>query len=274
MSRRYTQLAPPGSVDVGMRVALAAAVFVGFGIFVPGFATTSNMYAVLETTVPVGLVAVGVGAVILAGELDLSVGAVATCAGILIIRFVDIGVFPAVLLTVLAGAVYGIVQGVIIAKVAVPSVVFTLGSLIAVGGVAFILSDEQVVTLPLDQLGIASDIRTRIWIFSPASLTLLAVTVLVGLLLGYTRIGRGLRPGRRPRGVPGGGGRPGPSDRARVRTRRRSRRSPGRSRRCVREAPARVPTRRCCSVLSPVFSSAASACTGDVDGYSACSSAC
>jgi ribose transport system permease protein len=190
MSERFTQLAPPGSVDVGMRVALAAAVFVGFGIFVPGFATTSNMYAVLETTVPVGLVAVGVGAVILAGELDLSVGAVATCAGILLIRFVDIGVFPAVLITVLAGAVYGVVQGVIIAKVSVPSVVFTLGSLIAVGGVAFILSGEQVVTLPLDQLGIASDIRTRIWIFSPASLTMLAVTIVVGLLLGYTRIGR------------------------------------------------------------------------------------
>jgi ribose transport system permease protein len=190
MRRTLASLAPPGSLDVSLRVALALVVFVAFSIFVPGFATTSNMYAVFETTVPVGLVAVGIGTVILTGELDLSVGAVATCAGILIIRFIDVGVLPAIVLTVLAGAAYGVVQGVIIAKVKVPSVVFTLGSLIAVGGAAFLLSGERVVTLPLDRLSIASDISTRIWIFSPASLTLVAATILVGLLLGYTRIGR------------------------------------------------------------------------------------
>lgn len=190
MRRRLASLAPPGSVDVSLRVALAMFVFILLSITVPGFATTSNMYAILETSVPVGLVALGIGTVILTGELDLSVGAVATCAGILVIRFVDVGLVPAIGLVVLAGAVYGVVQGTIIAQLKVPSIVFTLGSLIAVGGIAFLLSSQRVVTLPVDQLSLATDISAQIWIFSPASLTLMVVLLLLGLLLGYTRIGR------------------------------------------------------------------------------------
>lgn len=191
MRERLTSLAPPGSLDVSLRVALAVGVFIVLGITVSGFATTSNVYSILETSVPVGLAAVGIGTVIIAGELDLSIGAVATCAGILVVQLLDgMGLAPALVLVVLAGAAFGAIQGLIIARLGVPSIVFTLGSLIAVGGAAFLLSGEGVVTLPIEQLGIASDVGTQIWIFSPASLTLIAIVIVVGLLLGYTRLGR------------------------------------------------------------------------------------
>jgi ribose transport system permease protein len=185
-----TAFAPPGTLDVALRVALALTVYIIFAAAVPGFATSSNMYATLEACVPIGLVALGVGATIIAGELDLSVGAVASCAGILVVRWIDIGTVPAIIIVIAAGLCYGVLQGLIIAWLKIPSIVFTLGTLIALGGVSFLLSGEQVVTLSVAQLTISTDISTQIWIFSPGSITLLVMLILGGLLLGYTRIGR------------------------------------------------------------------------------------
>jgi ribose/xylose/arabinose/galactoside ABC-type transport system permease subunit len=207
MKHRFTTFAPPGTLDVALRVVLAVAVYIVFATTVPGFATSSNMYAVLEACVPIGLVALGVGATIIAGELDLSVGAVAACAGILVIRWIDIGSVPAIIVLTVIGLCYGMLQGLIIARLKIQSIVFTLGTLIALGGVSFLLSGEQVVTLSVAQLTISEDISTRLWIFSPASIILLVMFVLVGLLLGYTRIGRevyavgGARPESRAAGV-------------------------------------------------------------------------
>ncbi len=190
MSGRLPRFVPTGTLDVMLRVVLALGVYIGFAVTVPGFATTSNMYATLEACVPIGLVALGVGCTIIAGELDLSVGAVAACAGILVVRWIDIGVVPAIVLVTLAGAAYGVLQGLIIARLKIQSIVFTLGTLIALGGASFLLSGEQVVTLSVSQLSISTDISRQIWIFSPASITLLVMILLVGLLLAYTRIGR------------------------------------------------------------------------------------
>jgi ribose transport system permease protein len=190
MKDRLFVLAPPGSLDVTMRVLLTVVVFVVFAVTVPGFATTSNMYATLEACIPIGLVALAVGLTIIAGELDLSVGAVATCAGILVIKWIDAGVVPAILLVTLVGLVYGVAQGLVIARLKIPSIVFTLGTLIALGGASFLLSGEQVVTLSVVDLNISLEISKQLWIFSPGSIALLAMFVVFGLILGYTRIGR------------------------------------------------------------------------------------
>ena len=190
MRDRLAGFAPPGTLDLVFRIVLAVAVYIGFAVTVPGFATSSNMYATLEACVPIGLVALGVGATIIAGELDLSVGAVATCAGILVVNWIDIGTVPAIIVVTVAGLCYGVLQGLVIALLKIPSIVFTLGTLIALGGASFLLSGEQVVTLSVAQLSISTDISTQFWIFSPGSITLIVMVVLVGLLLGYTRIGR------------------------------------------------------------------------------------
>jgi len=181
---------PPGTRDLGFRIALAVIVFIVFSLIVPGFATSSNIYATLEGSVPIGLVALGIGCTIIAGELDLSVGACASCAGILVVKWISIGAVPAIIVVTLIGLAYGVSQGFVIARLKIPSIVFTLGTLIALGGASFLLSGEQVVTLSVSQLNISTEISKQLWIFSPASLAMLVIFVLVGLLLGYTRIGR------------------------------------------------------------------------------------
>ena len=129
MRQRLRQLRP-ATVDLGARVFCAAIVFIVLSIAVPDFATSSNIYATLETAYPGGLVAGGVATTILAGELDLSAGAVATVAGVLVIRFISVGAIPMILLVVVGFAIYGCLQGYIIARLQIPSIVFTLGTMI------------------------------------------------------------------------------------------------------------------------------------------------
>jgi ribose/xylose/arabinose/galactoside ABC-type transport system permease subunit len=183
----------PGIADTTFRIGLAITFFVVLAATVSGFAESSNYYAMLETSVPIALTALGVGATIIAGELDLSAGAVATVAGIVTVRAIDIGPVTAVVLVVAIGVVYGCLQGFVISTLKVPSIVFTLGTLIAVGGVAYFVSGEEIVSLPVDKLSAANDVRERIWwILSPASLVMATMFLIVGVFLGYTRAGREL----------------------------------------------------------------------------------
>ena len=157
----------PGLADTAFRIGLAVTFFVILGATVSGFAESSNYYAMLETSVPIALTALGVGATIIAGELDLSAGAVATVAGIVTVRAIDMGPMAAVVLVVAIGVLYGCMQGLVISTLKVPSIVFTLGTLIAVGGVAFFVSGEEIVSLPVDKLSAANDVRERIWWMRP-----------------------------------------------------------------------------------------------------------
>jgi ribose transport system permease protein len=107
-----------------------------------------------------------------------------------VIRFISVGAIPMILIVVVGAGLYGCLQGYIIARLQIPSIVFTLGTMILVGGVEYEVSNQQVVYLAVNQLNVSDAVRTQILIFSPASLAFIAVTILVGLLLGFTRIGR------------------------------------------------------------------------------------
>ena len=126
---------------------------------------------------------------IIAGELDLSVGSAAAVAGIISVSVVEeIGLVPTVLLATLIGVAYGSVQGYLIYRLRIQSLVFTLGTLIGLRGLAFIISGEN--TVVMADLEIAHAVRRQLWIFSPFSLVTLACFVGVALLLVNTRFGR------------------------------------------------------------------------------------
>ena len=97
---------------------------------------------------------------------------------------------PAVLITTLAALVFGAVQGYVIARLRINSLVFTIGTLIALRGLAFVISGERAVLLDLDDLGMAKEITRRLWIFSPFSLVTFGMILVVGLLLAFHRFGR------------------------------------------------------------------------------------
>jgi ribose transport system permease protein len=155
----------------------------------PNFRTMRSLFPILEGLALLGLVAAGIAITIVAGELDLSVAAVAAAAGVLAVLASQWGLAAAILIPTAAAAVFGLLQGFLIARLGVSSLVFTLASLIGVRGVAYILAGGSTITLPADRYWMSDLIATRLFVFSPFSITALVVLAVVGVL-GMTRMGR------------------------------------------------------------------------------------
>ena len=170
------------------RLLLAAAVFGYFAITEERFFTTNNVFTIFEGFAQLGLAALAVGLTIIAGELDLSVGSAAAVGGILAVTWAGLGLIPAVVLVTVVGAAYGAIQGYAIYRLKIASIVFTLGTLIALRGVAFVISNEDTVVVP--DLDIAKTVKEQLWIFSPFSLVTIGVMILTAIFLRYSRWGR------------------------------------------------------------------------------------
>jgi ribose/xylose/arabinose/galactoside ABC-type transport system permease subunit len=170
------------------RVALAAGIYIVFSLVDPRYASEGNAYAMTEGFVNVGLAALAVGITIICGEFDLSIPSLALVAGVIAVLLSGQGIVVAIVGATAAATLFGLVQGGLIAWLRMSSIVFTVGTFIALQGVAYILADSR--TVAISDFSIATTLTQRFVIFSPASILALAAFVLVGLFLAYTRLGR------------------------------------------------------------------------------------
>src|ERR1700735_4679237 len=109
---------------LGLAFILGAAL----SILSPHFLTSNNLWNVLDQSVVVGIVAIGMTFVILIGGIDLSVGSVAGLTGVILglsLRHFPIPV--SVFLAVLSGAAIGLFSGFLIAYFDLAAFVITLG---------------------------------------------------------------------------------------------------------------------------------------------------
>ncbi|HVD05943.1 MAG TPA: ABC transporter permease, partial [Gemmatimonadaceae bacterium] len=126
--------------------ALAAATLVQVAVFsvaAPGFLSVANAVNIALSIAIIGILAVGMTAVILTGGIDLSVGSVLALAGVASAIGAAKGV-PAVLVVILAlgvGAATGIVNGTLIAYLRVPPFVATLATMGIARGAALLFTD-------------------------------------------------------------------------------------------------------------------------------------
>jgi ribose/xylose/arabinose/galactoside ABC-type transport system permease subunit len=192
------------------RAGLALVVYVVLTVLMPNFHSAVGIAALLDGSVMTGLVAVGVGLTMIAGELDMSVGSMAALASVCVVKIVGlgIGVIPALAIVVAGAAAFGAAQGLAISLLNINSLVFTVGTLIGLRGVALIAANETTPTLPLDMLSISDAVSSRYWIFSPLSAAMLISFALGGLFASRTIWGReiyaigGGRTESRAAGVP------------------------------------------------------------------------
>jgi ribose/xylose/arabinose/galactoside ABC-type transport system permease subunit len=115
----------------------------------PYFLTASNLTVVGRQIALALLLAIGMTFVILAGQIDLSVGSTVALVSILIGEFmVNAGMSPviAVVLALAAGGVVGVVNGGITAFSGIPSFVVTLGMLAVARGLALGITQGQTIS--------------------------------------------------------------------------------------------------------------------------------
>ena len=108
------------------------------------FLTASNFVNLIVQTAPYAVIAMGVTFALLLGEIDLSIGFVSGVGGVLVALLLlpdgnEVSSAVAIAVALLAGLGIGMLHGLIITKVGVPSFVVTLAGLLAWNGVVLLL---------------------------------------------------------------------------------------------------------------------------------------
>ena len=121
------------------------------------FLTESNITNLLRQSVINGLISLGMLVVILSGGIDLSVGAVVALSAILIGVLMESVPLPlAIALALGAAALVGFINGAVIARFKIQPFIMTLGTLSAVRGLVFVISETPVVYSDPGFLGLGS----------------------------------------------------------------------------------------------------------------------
>lgn len=156
--------------------ALTLVALIGFGLFVPGFLSIANFYAILQTFGPLALVAAGLAVVMIAAEFDLSIAGVLTLSGIVVIQVTSSsGIFVGILAALAVSVLVGILNGWLTARFRLPSLAVTVGTLVLTAGLGYWATGAETATL--------SDYHFGLWLDEPIVGGLLSVGTIVMLLL-------------------------------------------------------------------------------------------
>lgn len=117
-------------------------VFIGLFIATPNFLTIANLTDVLVASSVLAVMALGQQMVVVVGGIDLSMGATLPwCAAALAVSYANGVPLPlAILVSIVAGSVIGLINGVLVALLNMTDFVVTLGTLSIVGGITFLLT--------------------------------------------------------------------------------------------------------------------------------------
>ncbi|MGH9159512.1 MAG: ABC transporter permease [Vicinamibacteraceae bacterium] len=118
--------------EVSVVIAIVALAIV-LAVIAPGYFARANLRDLFLANLPVLIVALGATLVILTGEIDISVGSVFAVCGVAAGLAAKAGLpVPAAGLAACAvGAALGVMNGLLVAKVRVPSIVVTLATMVA-----------------------------------------------------------------------------------------------------------------------------------------------
>jgi rhamnose transport system permease protein len=176
-----------GTLSVGAAILVLCAVL---ALAAPGFFSRANLSDLFISNVPVLIVALGMTVVILAGEIDISVGSVFAIASVIAGAAAKSGMPSpvAAIAGCLAGALLGSLNGTMVAYVRIPSIVATLAAMIALrNGLLWITQGAWIENLPagFQWLGLPQGAY-------PAAMFSIAVALSGGAawILGNLRIGR------------------------------------------------------------------------------------
>lgn len=170
------------------------ALCIGFGLAEPRFATVENFLVIADRSAIPLILAVGMTFVVLQGSIDLSIEGVMAASSLIFAMLVlnsrtglDLGL-AGMALAVLASLGIGLLNGIVVTRLGVPSFMVTLGSWSAALGSAMLLSGGQPPLIQDQGLRAFGLGRT----FAVPNLALVAILVLaLGYVLqNYTRMGR------------------------------------------------------------------------------------
>jgi len=153
------------------------------------FFSPGTIFSVMQLFATLGLVALGLGLSMLVREFDLSVAGMVGLAGAIAVMTGVTNPWLGVFLGVGAGVASGVLQGIIMIWLGLSSVGVTLGGLLTLQGLTYVLTDNRTIGYP--NIAVALKLNAPIAdLVSVRSVAALAVFVLAALVMTCTHIGR------------------------------------------------------------------------------------
>ncbi|NYI90819.1 simple sugar transport system permease protein [Amycolatopsis endophytica] len=174
--------------EIGL-VAAIVVLYIALGSTAAGFLSLDNQLGMLRDAATVGIAAWGVTLVIIAGEIDISIGPAVAFSSVLAAKFATgMGLVPAILLTLVAGAAWGALAGWLRARFDVPSFIATLGVWSALGGLGLYLTDALPVVLP--ESGLATVLGGSVLGIPTPVIVMVVLFFVFAYVARYTAYGR------------------------------------------------------------------------------------
>ena len=166
--------------------------FAVFSIWVPDtFLKWDTWKALFDSQAVTAILAIGLVIALSAGAFDLAIGAELGFGSIVVAWFLidkEVAVVPAIALTLLAGGLIGLANGLLVVKVRIDSFIATLGmSSILLALIAWVSSSQQILGLPesFQKIGTTEVLGLTLPVY-----LMLAVGLVVWYLLERTPLGR------------------------------------------------------------------------------------
>ena len=142
--------------ETGALIA-AIALIVVFSLVANHFLSMPSIASMATVAAELGILAMAVTALMIAGEFDLSVGSIFGFSSMIVAWLIINLTLPAalaILAGLAAGGLMGVSNGVIVTSTRVPSFVVTLGAMLFWRGVGFVLTDALTLSLSISAAGV------------------------------------------------------------------------------------------------------------------------
>ncbi len=182
-------------------------VLIGFSLYSPFFMTPTNIRVVLGIIPELGLVALGVAILMIAGEFDLSVGSVLALTPMIAFTTMAAGLNPtlAIILSLLVATGIGFINSQITLRFNIPSFITTLGMLFIARSLTVVISGGSPPPFPTDAPAFV--FVESFALFRMSLIWYAALAILLGLMLHMSNFGNwifatgGHRPAARDMGI-------------------------------------------------------------------------
>lgn len=174
---------------------------IAFSVITPKFMQPSTFTNIAKSAYYISFMAIGVTFVICTGGIDLSIGTVAICSALVGGTLMEKGL-PMILVLIvilLTGSLFGLINGLMVSKLGIPSFIATLGTMMISRGLGSIISNTRTISFPqgsdpgawFRELFLITSKHSILPRNFPTGFILMAVcAIIMGVILDKTRIGR------------------------------------------------------------------------------------
>jgi ribose transport system permease protein len=111
-----------------------------FASIIPGFLGYANIIQIFLRAAIEGIIVIGMTYLIICREIDLSVGQIMAVSATFSVILQDQNIILAVIVSIAAGALIGLINGLIVVKLKIPSIASTLGMMVFLNGLVYLLT--------------------------------------------------------------------------------------------------------------------------------------